>query len=164
MSLGITLPAGHEPTAAEYAAIISKIDVNSSFYGTSNQAVTSGSDTTTSSSFVAMAGTGSVTSFSFTKVLSTTRVVLRIRGNWQNATAVSDASFGMRINGTDYECDRQSLNTTTNIGRFDGFAVVPSGLAAGTYTVQAVWKRRSGTGTPTRSSTEWLSIEAKEVD
>src|SRR5690348_468954 len=130
--------------------------------GISGAAVTSGSDTTTSSSYVNLAGTGSVTSFSFTKALTSTRLIVRLEMGWQNATAVSDMSAGVLVNGTDYECARQSLNTTTNIGYVAGFAII-TGLTAGAYTIQGRWKRRSGTGTPTRSSTEWLATYCAKI-
>ena len=130
--------------------------------GVSAAATTSGSDTTTSSSFANLAGTGSVTSFSFTKALTSTRLIVRLEMGWQNATAVSDMSAGVNVNSTDYEVARQSLNTTTNIGYVAGFVII-SGLTAGVYTVQGRWKRRSGSGTPTRSSTEWLAISCAEI-
>jgi hypothetical protein len=110
-----------------------------------------------------MAGTGSVTSFSFPKQISTTRLIVWMMGGWQNATAVSDLSFGVLVNGTDYELDRQSLNTTASIGKFIGFALI-TGLTAANYTIQGRWKRRSGSGTPTRSAAEWLAISCTEIN
>lgn len=131
--------------------------------GVTNPAVTSGSDTTTSSSFVNMAGTGAVTSFPFPKQVATTRLIVWMMGGWQNATAVSDMSYGVLVNGTDYELDRQSLNATTTVGKYIGFALI-TGLAIATYTIQGRWKRRSGGGTPTRSSAEWLAISCTEIN
>ena len=135
---------------------------NKAMTGISNPATTAGSDTTASASYVNMAGTGSVTSFSFTKLISSTRLFVWEAAGWQNSVGVSDMSFGVNVNSVDYECARQSLNTTTTIGFISGFAII-SGLAANTYTIQGRWKKRSGAGTPTRSNAEILAIYAVEI-
>lgn len=132
--------------------------------GVTNPATTSGNDTTTSASFVNMAGTGAVTSFPFTKQVSTTRLIAWMVAGWQNGgAALSDVSVGVLVNGTDYECDRQSLNASVTIGKFVGFALI-TGLPTGTYTIQGRWKRRGGTGTPSRSNAEWLAISCSEIN
>jgi hypothetical protein len=127
----------------------------------SNPAVTSGSDTTVSAVFVNMAGTGAVTSFVFNKKLAATKVVVTMFVGWQNAVALSQMSFGVLVNGVDYECTRSSQNATNTPALSSGFAVI-SGLAVGAYTVQARWKRRGGSGTPTRSNDEILAMIAEE--
>lgn len=127
----------------------------------SNPAVSSGSDTTASSAYVNMAGTGSVTSFPITKKLAATKLVIRQHVGWQNTVGLSQMSFGVSVNGVDYECTRHSANAT-NTPLISSGLIVISGLAAGTYTVQGRWKRRGGSGTPTRSNDEILAMEAEE--
>lgn len=132
--------------------------------GASAQATTSGSDSTTSASYVNMAGTGSVTSFSFTKRNSATKVRLGMSAGWTNATATTLQRFGLQLNAVDYDCFQSILG----VGGFttaSGFVLVGAGVVgAGTYTVQARWKRQGGTGTGSRGTNEWLAIEALEVD
>lgn len=127
-----------------------------------NPATTAASDTTTSATYVNMAGTGSVTSFNFPKLLSTTKLLVWMGVGWQNGgAALSDLSVGVLVNGTDYECGRQSLNATITIGYVAGWAVI-TGLPAAVYSIQGRWKRRGGTGTPSRSNAEVLSMFAME--
>ena len=127
----------------------------------SAQAVSSGSDTTTSASYANMAGTGATTSFSFTKALTSTRVKIELIAGWSSGTNSSVMRAGALVNGTDYDCGQIALGTGVT-GYSAGFAVI-TGLAAGTYTVQARWKRVSGSGTPTRDSNMWLSMSAAEI-
>lgn len=112
-----------------------------------------------------MAGTGSVTSFSFTKQKTSTRVRLGMQAGFNNTTAVSQAKFGMLLNSVDYDVTQAVSGVTTNTIPVSGFIYVGSGVvAAGTYTVQARWKRSGGSGTLGRGVNEWLSIEAMEID
>lgn len=131
--------------------------------GVSNQATTAGSDTTVSATYADMAGTGAVTSFSFTKQKTVTRVRLSMQGGW-SATATALVRFGLRMNSVDYDVT-QAILGASGVGTFAGFQYVGTGVvAAGTYTIQARWKRTGGAGTAQRSTNEWLSIEATEID
>lgn len=134
---------------------------NAADYGASAVATTAGTDTTTSASYANLAGTGSTTSFSFTKVRTDTRVRLEISAGWFSAANSSVVKFGMRINSVDYDCFMESFVSGGSAMGY-GWTWVPSGLAAGTYTVQARWLRVSGAGTPSRSTNDWLAISARE--
>lgn len=131
-------------------------------YGASNQAVTSGSDTTTSATYVNMTGTGAVTSFSFTKRRAATRVKLSTGMTWSASAAGSClVRVGLLLNSVDYDCAQQIIGAS-QFGSLAGWQYA-TGVPAGTYTVQARWKRTGGTGTAQRSVNEWLAIEAEEV-
>ena len=153
---GQTFSAGVPPTGAELTAIQYQNEVN-----ISNIAVTSGTDTTTSSSYVNMAGSGSVTSVSFTKVLSVTNIKVSMAVGWENASNTSLVKFGVLVDGTDYDVCQSILNATLTIG-FAAGDVIITGVAAGTYTIQGRWKRAGGTGTPSRSVNEWFSMTVAE--
>jgi len=159
MAVPITFAAGQWLNASDLNDLVSMLGGET---GASNPAVTSGNDTTTSASYVSLAGTGSVTSFSFTKVWASTRVELSIAAGWSPTTSSAGVTFGMRIDSTDYDCVKDVKGTGV-VGTPSGFAVV-TGLAAGTYTVQARWKRHTGTGTLNRDTNHWLAILAKEIN
>jgi hypothetical protein len=133
--------------------------------GASQAATSAGSDTTTSDTYVNLAGTGAVTSVSFTKLVSTTRIRVALAGTFFTSAATTGAMFGVNIGGTDYDVIRHSHNTAGTSIRlpFSGFAFVAAGVAAGNYTVQGRWRRTAGAGTLTRDNNDWLSIEAMEV-
>lgn len=153
---GQTFPAGGRPTGTQLTNIQYQNEE-----GVSNQAVTSGTDTTTSASYANLAGTGSVTSFTFNKVLASTRVIVRVEAGWQSITNTANTRFGVNVAGTDYDCAQGLAQTGQNLLQA-GFAII-SGLAAGAYTVQGRWRRVGGAGTPTRTTNEWLAISAAEI-
>lgn len=140
--------------------------VNRAQAGVNAVATTSGSDTTTSGSYANLAGTGSVTSFSFTKLETATRIKVFLSASFSAVTNNAVARFGVRINGVDYDVAQGAPNasgqTTTVTGiAFIGASVVP----AGTYTVQGRWLRVAGAGTPTRTvDNNWLTIVCEEVE
>jgi hypothetical protein len=137
--------------------------VSSSGAGSLNaQAVTSGTDTTTSATYVNMAGTGSVTTFSFTKRTANTRVKLEMNAGFTNAVGTSLVDFALQIGGTDYQMGHTIQLVVTATQQFSGVRIV-SGIPAGVYTVQCRWRREGGSGTPTRGSNEWLSASAEEI-
>lgn len=138
-------------------SIVEVIDAPS---GVSNAGTTSGTDTTTSASYVNMAGTGAVTSFSLTKVSASTRVKLSISIVWFATTATTLGQFALQLNGTDYTCSQANLPSGAVLCT-SGWTYA-SGVPAGTYTVQARWRRPSA-GQLNRGVNEWLSIEAIEV-
>lgn|GEM_PF-6592809 len=152
---GQTFDAGVPPTADQLTKIVYQNDA-----GVSAVAVTSGTDTTTSSSYANMAGTGSTTSFSFTKVLAATVVKVSIAASWVSNTAASTVEIGVLVDGTDYPCKRLPVVSGAGVDQV-GWAYI-SGLAAGTYTIQARWRRSTGTGTPTRAADQWLCLSAAE--
>jgi hypothetical protein len=124
---------------------------------------TSGNDETTSSTLVNMAGTGAVTSFSYTKLYSAslTRVKAHMAASFTAITNNTLAEFALRIDGTDYVmCS--SAPGATNYAYPSGDRFI-TGIAANTYTVQARWRRASGTGTARRDVNTWLSVVLEEV-
>lgn len=132
--------------------------------GVNGAATTAGSDTTTSGTFVNLAGTGAQTSFAFTKQFSSTfsRIKVEFHATLWVATAVAVGKFAVNINGTDYAVCQLSLPATLSHYQVSGTVYLP-GIAAGSYTVQGRWARVSGTGTLTRDVNDWLSISAEEV-
>ena len=135
------------------------------FAGVSAIAVTSGTDTTASGSYVNMAGSGSQTSISFTKKFGSakSKVVIFMSGTFFTAGTFTGGVFGAHINGSDVDVARVSAAMSVNVHQtFSGFAAVAS-LAAGTYTIQGRWHCDSGSDTLTRNTADWLSLSAIEV-
>jgi len=87
-----------------------------------------------------------------------------VRCNYAMFTTIAgtDMRVGIRINGVDTEVI-QFLPSTANV-RFPlcGEAEV-TGLAAGTYTCELVWRRASGTGTVTVTTSDSFSLAIEEV-
>lgn len=128
-------------------------------------AVTAGNDTTTSATYVDMAGTGAVTSISnWVKYATTTRIRLRMDVAYFNQTSANLVAVALKINGTDYTVAQLGGNGVNIHAPITGAAyVAASAVPSGTYSVQARWKRVSGTGTPTRDTNDWLTFEVQEV-
>lgn len=134
--------------------------------GVSALSTTSGTDTTTSATYVNMAGTGSVTSFSFTKRWTATRVYVEMHQVlYQSGGSFPFCQLGVRINSVDYDVVGAIISTAGTGTMFSGIKyVAASAVPAGTYTVQARWKRVSGTGTLTRDNATWLSFSCRECN
>jgi hypothetical protein len=132
--------------------------------GVNGAAVTSSTDTTTSATYVNLAGTGSVTSFSFTKRYADTRIRVDLSaGFFVAGTGNSAARFGVQINGTDYDVVNRHINPASTHGEASGVRYI-TGVPAGAYTVQGRWRRSAGTQTLTRATDNWLSIAARETN
>lgn len=151
------MPAFHIPTATELATILDQIEALSNCDGIN---LASAVDSTTSATYVNMAATSS---FAFTKKLAATRLRIDMHVTWYNVTNSSVAKFGVAIGGTDYDvCElQQELSAAAAEKQASGVRYI-SGLAAGAYTVQGRWLRVSGAGTPSRATTDWISISAQE--
>ncbi len=130
--------------------------------GVNAAAVSSGTDTTTSGSYVNLGGTGSQTSFSFVKRYGGTRVRAQLSASLYSSVAGSGAMLGVRINGVDYDVVMTEVSTINERVNNVGVAYLV-GVPAGTWTVQGRWRRFNGAGTMTRDVFDWLSIEAREV-
>ena len=130
--------------------------------GVNAVAVTSGQNDTTSATFVNMAGTGSQTSFAFTKRYTATRVKIEFSFDAYCITSGTDVEVGVSINGTDYLI-RKAVLVVNQHQSYTATAYLSS-IASGSHTVQAIWRRSAGTGTARRDSGDWLSISAEEVD
>lgn len=131
--------------------------------GVNALATTSGSDTTTSATYVNLAGTGALTSFDFTKMEAATLIKVTLSASFTAVTNNAVAKFGVRINGTDYDIAQGAPNAATQTTTVTGIRLI-SGIAAGTYTVQGRWLRAAGAGTPTRTvDNNWLTILCEEL-
>lgn len=140
--------------------------VAASTNGINGVAVSSGTDDTTSATYVNMAGTGSVTSFSFTKRFSSaqTRIRVEILAGLFAVTSNAVARLGVNINSVDYDVAQVSMpSAAANDHEWCCGVAYLTSIAAGTYTVQGRWRRVSGTGTCRRDTSDWLSITATEV-
>lgn len=138
--------------------------VNRTPAGVNANACTSGTDTTTSATYVNLAGTGAQTSFNFTKVETATRIMVTMHASFTAVTANALPRFGVRINGVDYDVVQAAPSGVGDTTTASGIAFV-TGVAAGTYTVQGRWKRQAGSGTPTRTAdNNWLTIVCEEVN
>jgi len=126
-------------------------------------AVTAGADTRANTSYGNLAGTGSQTSFSFTKVAASTRICVSIHATFFSNAANTGAAFGVLINGTDYDIARLPPTLAANEHvQVSGVAYLP-GIAAGAHTVQGRWKTITGGGTISRDGVDWLAISARET-
>ena len=141
--------------AGDYAALKST--------GINGQAVSSGTNTTTSASYANLAGTGATTSFSFTKRLASTKTRLRvfIAASFLASGGTTLAEFGVLVDGVDTAVCH-AIGATGGYASAVGVAYL-TGLAAGALTVQGRWRRSAGGGTATRDTNCWLTIDAQEV-
>lgn len=160
MGLGLTFYAGQALTGSDLVALVNA--ARNSTAGVNAFAVTAGTDTTTSATYVNMAGTGALTSFSWTKYRDDTDALLFMAAEFQAVTANALPKFGLRINGTDYDVCGNAPGSGA-YGHPSGQRTV-SGIPAGTYTVQCRWFRFSGAGTPTRDVNCWLSASVTEIN
>ncbi|GAA2843931.1 hypothetical protein Acy02nite_68520 [Actinoplanes cyaneus] len=119
-----------------------------------------GTGTTTVATYAALPGTSSL---AFTKKYSgtQTKLIARLTASCA-ATAVSTVRMAVRISGTDYDIAHRSFETVNKHDRLSGEREI-TGVSAGTYTVQAMWRRVSGTGTISSDSNDWLSLAIEEV-
>lgn len=123
-----------------------------------------GSDSTTSATFVNLAGTGAINNFSFTKHSNSTHILVELAISCfiSAGSADTDVEFAANINGTDYLIMRQRLDFVGIREIFMAGRLI-SGVPRGTYTVTARWRRESGTGTLARSNGDTISFCATEV-
>jgi hypothetical protein len=120
-------------------------------------------DTTTSATYVNMAGTGSVTSFTFVKRFASTRIKVDLDATFSTSATGSGPKFGVRINGADYDLCQIGANAPSAVHTQASGVKYISGIPAGTYTIQGRWLRLAGAGTLTRDFNDWLAISAAEV-
>lgn len=118
-----------------------------------------GSGSTGLTSYVDFPATSS---FSFTKIQAATIIKIDFHTLCYTTQSGDVASFGVRINGTDYEVCRRSFSASSVIVQASGTKRIPS-IPAGTYTVQIRYKRQSGSGSVTIQANDWVSCDATEV-
>jgi hypothetical protein len=127
-------------------------------------AVSTGTDSTTSASYVNMAGTGSTTVVNYTKKYSAsfTKMKVTMCGSLFVATSAATIDYGIRTNGADFQVGQLNIGTAANHHTIGGTIYV-TGIAAGAQTFQARWRRVTGGGAPTRGTDDWLGIVVEEV-
>lgn len=120
-----------------------------------------GAGTTTSASYANMAATSSV---NITKASANTRLRIQFAStSFVTGAGSTVVQFGVAVNGTDYDISRIFFNpASTHLACPTGVVYI-SGLAANIWTVQARWKRVSGTGVVTTDINDWITIDAQEV-
>lgn len=157
------LYAGEYPTGAQLEALLDQIEYAQAVGGNSTGISNAGAtDTTTSSSYASLAAPSS---FSFTKRYSTTRLRVVMSMGLYCATSSSSVGWGVSINATNFDVGQMLINTLNNHELYTATRyIAAASVPAGTYNVQGIWKRVSGTGTLTRDSSDWLSIDVTEVD
>lgn len=133
--------------------------------GIAGTAVSSGSDTRSNGTYANLAGTGSVTSFSFTKALTSTRIRIDMSATFFSSVSTSGARFGVLVDGVDYDvCQLRATVAVNEHVTAAGFVYIgASVVAAGSITVQGRWLRAEGGGTLTRDPADWLAISAREL-
>lgn len=118
-------------------------------------------NTTTSSTYVSLTGTSSATITKSQGTATQLRIDLSV-SSWCNGT-LTLVRFGVLVNGVDYDVTQIKHADSGKHAFATGTAYI-SGLAAGSYTIQARWRRVTGTGTLTRDIEDWLSLAVTEVD
>lgn len=153
------IAAGTQNLAEDVEAELDRIDgVVSNADGINNAC---GSSTTTSSSFANLPATSS---FSFTKAQSTTKLVVHMHFTAYCTVAASALEVAVQVNSVDYTVAGSTYNTLSSHLQISGVHPnVAPGLAAGVYTIQARWRRASGTGTFNVDGADRLSILVEEV-
>ncbi len=132
---------------------LSAVRVFDSFYGPV------GGTSITSTSFGNLPNSTGVT---FSKGYGATEVKLTLFGRCRTNTGGTQVALAVQINGVDYEVDRHYFDVANIHQQLGGFVSV-SGLAAGTYTVRARWRKIGGGGNLTVDDFDHFSLEAREV-
>jgi hypothetical protein len=117
-----------------------------------------GANTTSSASFVNM---GSV-AVSVKKLYAATRIKIDFEASMFLSIAGTALDYGILFNGTDTVIAHSGF-TTTERAMFGGTLLLGAGLAAGTYVIQARWRRTAGTGVLTQNFDDWATLTASEV-
>lgn len=130
----------------------------------SNAAVTATTDSTSSTSFVNMAGTGSVTSISFTKkyASSISKLCVTVVAGLYVSNADTRGTIAVQIAGNDFPVFQTATQAVNEHEQYTSTIYV-GGVAAGATTIQARWRRHVGTGSLNRGVDDWLTIDVKEV-
>jgi hypothetical protein len=102
---------------------------------------------------------------SITKVNGTgTRVkILFSCSSFVTVAAATVTRFAVQVNGVDYDISQLYFNDISKHFACPTGVVYVSGLAAGPWTVQARWKRATGTGTCAVDVNDWITLDVQEV-
>lgn len=127
-------------------------------YGVVNQTPPT-ADTETSGTFQLMGNT----SLAFTKKRLETRLVIRFDFGLFATAGGTQGEYGLRHAGGDITIGRFNLSATSQ-EVYPGATLEVSGLAAGAYTFQPIWRRTAGAGTLTVTAVSGtLSYSVQEV-
>ena len=119
-------------------------------------------DSTVSGSYASLTSTN--TSVSFTKKLASTAIRVDLHMSAGSSATATTTVIGVLINGVDYDVIQFKFDPANTRFNLSGTAIVASGLAASTYTVQIRWKRTAGAGTVQRfTPDDWQSMTVAEV-
>lgn len=117
-------------------------------------------DTTTSATFVNLAGS---ISLSFTKLRSDTNLEVDMRASaFITGSTNTKVSFAVQIDATDYEVVGMLINPASTHTFMAGVQLIPN-IAAGTFTIQGRWRRIVGTATLSRNADDWISLKVRET-
>ncbi len=117
------------------------------------------SDSTTSGTYVNLAGS---TSFTYTKFRDDTRLEVDLRASsFITGSANTQPSFAAQIGGVDFEIVSMLINPLSTHTFMSGKGFV--NVVAGTYTVQGRWRRVAGAGTLQRGADDWIALSVREV-
>lgn len=116
--------------------------------------------TTTSGTYANMPATSSV---NLTKASANTRLRIEFACTTFVTVASTIVQFGVLVNSTDYDISRLFFNPASTHQACPTGVVYISGLAANIWTVQARWRRVSGTGTVTTDANDWVTLDVQEV-
>jgi hypothetical protein len=105
-------------------------------------------------------------SFTFPKAAAATRICVDLRVScYVTGSAGTWASFGVSVNGGGVnEVTQVYLPVLSTHVYGSGVLYLFSGVSAGTTTVQAQWKRASGSGTLNFDGGDWLTATARECN
>lgn len=103
--------------------------------------------------------------FTISKLYTATALKIDMSFTSLCSASATDLRVAVQINGVDYEIVKFVNNAVSIRDYAVGFAVVASGLAAGSYLVKARWRRAAGAGTISRFITdETLYMSGLEVN
>jgi hypothetical protein len=123
--------------------------------------VVAASDTTTSATYVNLAGTSSIV---FNKLFTPTRLKIDFHASCFITLAVNtEVRFAVRVNSVDYDIAGYLINPTSQHMHFSGTVIVPAGVPSGNQTVQGRWRRVAGTGQLNRGTDDRISIGVVEI-
>ncbi len=98
----------------------------------------------------------------FTKHRDDTLVTFRVHCSLSVSNATAVIRYGARINGLDYDVAQRPVPGANVPMEISGEAFF-SGIPAGTYNVQIVWKRVSGIGVLTQTTDDMNNLVVMEV-
>lgn len=132
--------------------------------GEKSRKVFAASGTLTSTSYLDIPGNaGAATSVSVTKYGATSGLWVAMKIQAFVDAGSTALRLGIRINGVDYDVALGYFTSATQYMTITGWASL-TGIAAGTYTCQARWKRSTGSGTITvNNAISELDMTVREV-